>query len=242
MSGARGRAGTSAVELLVALVLTAGLASLGWAVFAAHRRVAEGISRRADLLAAERVTRVVLATETAAGAPGRDWDLLAPGVVTIRAFRGWAAVCAPLGRLREGDDLFVSYEGLRQPEPDKDSVLSIEADGSWVVAALAWRTAAGEACPGTGGPALERWGTDPPLRDPILLRVFERGSYHLDDGALRYRIGAAGRQPLTPAAFDPRASGIGSAPGQGLVLVLRGRDGLGGGWRRTLDGNGGGAP
>ena len=33
--------------------------------------------------------------------------------------------------------------------------------------------------------------------EPILLRFFETGSYHLGDDALRYRRGSGGRQPLT---------------------------------------------
>jgi hypothetical protein len=33
---------------------------------------------------------------------------------------------------------------------------------------------------------------------PSLVRLFESGEYHLADGALRYRRGGGGRQPLTP--------------------------------------------
>jgi hypothetical protein len=42
--------------------------------------------------------------------------------------------------------------------------------------------------------------SDVPTRGLAL--VFETGSYSLSDGALRYRRGAAGRQPLTEAIID----------------------------------------
>lgn len=38
-----------------------------------------------------------------------------------------------------------------------------------------------------------------PASDPVFALVFETGAYHLADGALRYRRGRSGRQPLVEA-------------------------------------------
>jgi hypothetical protein len=65
---------------------------------------------------------------------------------------------------------------------------------------MSWRAVS--ACPG----GARRWREDgrrdgllvPEPTDPVLGRIFEGGSYHFSGGALRYRRGAGGRQPLTP--------------------------------------------
>jgi hypothetical protein len=48
---------------------------------------------------------------------------------------------------------------------------------------------------------------------PVLVRLYERGTYYLADGAFRYRRGAGGRQPLTPERV---------APGSGFRPVVGG--------------------
>lgn len=241
-AGAWRRLGVGAAELLVALVLFGLVVHGAWRVFAAQRRAAEGLRLRTELLDADRIVRTVLEAELAAGLPGRDWALPEPGVVELRAFRGWGVACpgsAP------GDEVVVAYRGLRSPDPEKDSALVLNGSGRWLPAALAARTPLhGEACPGvSGSPApgagLERWRLDPAVADPVLARLFERGSYHLRDGSLRYRRGAGGRQPLTTAALDPDGSGLRSGVGDTTALLtVRGAEGRGGGWSRTLRGNG----
>lgn len=241
MSPPGSRAGLSAVELVVALVLLAGLVGGSWRVFASQRRAAEELRARTEVLDADRAVRVILAAELAAGVPGRDWWLRQADVVELRAFRGWAARCA--GADRGIDEIVVAYRGMRLPDPEKDSVLALLPDGRWSVAALVGRTGLAPECPGTTElPApdarIEAWRLDPPLPDAILLRTFERGSYHLEDGSLRYRRGAAGRQPLTPPVLDPLVSGLGAGPGDtSVVLTVAGAAGRGGEWTRILRGN-----
>jgi hypothetical protein len=59
----------------------------------------------------------------------------------------------------------------------------------------------------TGGDP-ELWSVDPPVPGALVVRVFERGSYHVSGGALRYRRGMGGRQPLTLDVFDDDRSNV----------------------------------
>jgi hypothetical protein len=97
--------------------------------------------------------------------------------------------------------LVVSYRGDRAPDPSKDSVLLVTGTGLSVVRALVGTGAASTPCPTWAG-ASTRWRLDlgAPAR-VVVARLFERGSYHLADAALRYRRGASGRQPLTPEVW-----------------------------------------
>jgi hypothetical protein len=56
-------------------------------------------------------------------------------------------------------------------------------------------------CPALAGESILQWRLSGSALVPSVILVFESGSYHLSDRALRYRIGAAGRQPLTAEAL-----------------------------------------
>ena len=152
----------------------------------------------------------------------------------MRAFRGTAIVCA-----QEDSTMFVVRRvGTRSPDPDKDSVLTLTTDGRWLVGRLAaWSRAPGT-CPSRSRGREERWHIRHPPGSGVLFRLFERGSYHLTGGALRYRIGRGGRQPITPPVLDPAGSGVtGLVPGGLAVSVaVRGsrRDRPGISWRRIF--------
>lgn len=124
--------------------------------------------------------------------------------IRLRAVRGAGAVCR-----REGADLRVRYRGVRRPDPTKDSVLIIGDSGTPGSAHGLVAVAGDNAC----GPGY-RLTLDPPPTGPWgLVLVFETGSYHLSDGALRYRRGRGGRQPVTEgvlggARFDARPDAI----------------------------------
>jgi len=185
----------------------------------------------------------VLGAELRAGIAGRDWVVSAPGVVELRALRGWAAVCPTLGSVTE---VVVAYRGLRAPDPSKDSLLALASSPPWAPVGLVSRRAEKDGCPSAPdrlpvpGATLERWVLDRPVANPVLLRLYERGSYHLTDGTLRYRRGLGGRQPLTPAIFDPeRTSIIASDSVSKARLTVYGLNGIGRPWIRTLFGNDG---
>ena len=222
------RGGVSAVEVVISLVLFAFVVHGTWRVFAAQRLAANALMTRTEVLDASRISRVVLGAEVGAGLPGRDWYLPSPGILDLRAFRGWGAVCPSMGEVTE---IVVAYRGLRSPDPEKDSVLILGSSSSWEAVGLAGRAVLEEGCPSAkgrvpgSGSRLERWTLDRSVVGPVVARLFERGRYHLTDGALRYQRGAAGRQPLTATVLDPVESGLEPLRGGVAVrLTTRGRE------------------
>jgi hypothetical protein len=199
---------------------------------------------RSDVLTAERILWGVVRTETASGRAGRDWRVTAPGILGLRAFRGRGVPCPddPGGE----EWVEVRYVGWRVPDPAKDSVLVLDGAGRWTATELIARGRGDEreGCPARGTERRERWRLRPPPRRPVvLLRLFESGSYHLEDAAFRYRRGAGGRQPLTAEVLDRDGSGLARA-GEALQVRFRGlaagSDGTepapDTGWTRTLKG------
>ncbi|MDH5589515.1 MAG: hypothetical protein OEZ37_05670, partial [Gemmatimonadota bacterium] len=112
----------------------------------------------------------------------------------------------------------VWYRGDRDADPEKDSLIWWEEPGGWTTAALEWIDGGGT-CPGAREDvATSVWTLSrTPGNDVRLVRLFERGSYHLQGAALRYRRGAGGRQPLTPETLSRSGSGFALAGG-GIVV------------------------
>jgi len=187
--------GFTALETLLTLLLMALVLQAGWAVLSQHRRAAFWMARRGENLETVRTVAWLLSQELAGGRPGLDWWVGGGDSVGLRAFRGLGLVIP--GSL-EGNRVRVCYRGIRSPNPQKDSVLLLATDGGWRGAELLDRTVVASACGSVENAREEEWtlSLEPP--GPVLGRVFEAGSYHLADGALRYRRGLSGRQPLTP--------------------------------------------
>jgi type II secretory pathway component PulJ len=227
------RAGFTAVEALVSFLLVSLLLQAGWTLTAGIARASAAIAERAEGLAASRAVGWILQEELEGARAGSDVSTPAGDSIGVRAFRGTARVCAG----STARSLLVRWSGLRAPDPAKDSLLVLLSSGRWASRALAARTAGSGECAGSGG-SLERWTLGDSVAPAALVRLFERGSYHLSDEALRYRIGAGGRQPLTPARFDPARSGIVRSGLDRVVLVVSTRGGRGGGggpeWRRSF--------
>ena len=158
---------------------------------------------RADAL---RVAGVVLGAELAWLAPA-DIAGAGPDSLRIRALRGTGIVCAG-----GATDVLVRYQGLRLPEPEKDSVLVVERAERTI--ALSTVAAAPGACFAGTDETVQRWSGVGPIPTGAVLLVFETGSYSFGGGALRYRRGRAGRQPLTGELLGARAA-----------FALRDRDG-----------------
>ncbi len=239
------RSGFSLLEVLIALLLLLLILQAGWAITAAMARGAAALADRSESLAAARATAWIIQEELEGARAGQDVSIPSGDTIALRAFRGTALVCAFV----PPSALFVRWSGMRAPNPAKDSALALlgsaARSGGWVAVGLRSRSAAPGACPSRVGGVEERWTVDEPvgavLVSPsqiVLLRVFERGSYHVSDEALRYRIGSGGRQPLTPPALDPARSGLSaSAPGR-LVLAVATRGSRGGrkgpAWERVF--------
>ena len=150
---------------------------------------------------AHRTTEIVLGRELRA--LGED-DVKATGAheLAVRAVRGSGPVCSGSSEVLE-----VRYAGIRRPDETKDSVVAIGVEGEDVVGL------AGVNEIGCGGAGVTLTLSRPPAVPPLFVLVFEPGSYHATDGAIRYRLGAAGRQPLTEtlfaaASFQHSAAGV----------------------------------
>jgi type II secretory pathway pseudopilin PulG len=215
--------GFTLTELLTALLLGLLLGTLALATLARARGLVASMGRRGDALEAVRTARHVLAWElrveggssTGEGAPGGGTP---SDTLGLRAYRGVGVVCPGTP---PGPALQVVAEGVRDPDPKKDSVRVVGAAGGETVAALLSVTPA-PPCPMAPGRPAAVWtlSADPPSQ-PVVALHFERGSYHLTGGALRYRRGAAGRQPLTPEALRTPASRF-EAWGGGTAVRLEG--------------------
>ncbi len=197
-------------EALITLILLTILLQAAWSVTARHTRGAAELVRRSEMLDAVRISGWALREELGASRPETDW-LAHEDSIALRAFRGLAVPCPGAS----GPGILVAdWDGIREPDATKDSLLLLEPSGQWRAHGLE-RVARVPPCPG-GGPTL-RLELDDPKAGGYLARVFERGTYHVADGALRYRRGLGGRQPLTPRTLAD-ASGLDGA-GDGAVVV-----------------------
>lgn len=196
--------GITIVEVLVSLLLGLAVISLGWSALAHQRTIASRLASEMDLLSARRLAAIVIGKELRAGVRGRDWIGPVSDSLSLRAFRGWGPVCGWDG---EPGKIVVAYHGERMPNPVKDSVLILTADG-WRRAKLTGRVSGPPSCAMDLGGASEVWTIDPPVAGALVARIFERGSFHVNGGALRYRRGRGGRQPLTLDVFDHDGSSI----------------------------------
>ncbi len=188
----------------MSLLLGLAVVSFGWGALAHQRTVASRLRSEMDLLSARRLAAIVIGKELRAGVRGRDWIGAALDSLSLRAFRGWGPVC---GLGREAGKIVVAYHGERAANPVKDSVLILTAEG-WRRADLTGRASGPRSCGMDLGGDAEVWTIDPPVTGGLVVRIFERGSYHVSGGALRYRRGRGGRQPLTLHVFDGDRSSI----------------------------------
>ena len=198
------RRGVTVVEVLVSLLLGLAVISFAWRALAHQQTVASRLRSDMDLLSARRLAAIVIGKELRAGVRGRDWIGPALDSLSLRAFRGWGPVCEWRS---EPGSIVVAYRGERTANPVKDSVLILTADG-WRPADLTGRVSGPRSCGMDLGGDSEVWTLDPPVSGALVARIFERGSYHVSGGALRYRRGRGGRQPLTLDVFDDDRSSI----------------------------------
>ncbi len=198
------------MEAILSLALLSLLVTTGWTILARHRQTGADLADRAERLETVRTIAWLLREEVAGGRPGLDWRIEGSDSLTLRAFRGVALVETGSGM---GRTLRVCFRGVRAPEPEKDSVLLLGVDGRWRVRKLEGRVSLSSGCPGVDDGREEEWTLEQGGSGAVLGRLFERGSYHFSGGALRYRRGEGGRQPLTTesvrtgAFFDATESG-----------------------------------
>jgi hypothetical protein len=194
-------------ELLLVMGLSVPLLGI-WAEFGRtqSRAVAsqQGQVRVNDTL---RIVRLVLQSELRYALPAQ-WIADGGDSLAVRAVRGGGPVCATAG-----NELAIRYSGVRAPDASKDSVLLVSDIGIEVAPVIAVAPTA--ACTDGLTITLE----SPPADPPLFTLLYERGTYSVTAGALRYRRGAGGRQPMTEQILGP-GSGLSGAGGS-LVLTLR---------------------
>lgn len=221
MSASRGapdaRLGFTVLEALVGLLLGWLLLGLVLATLAAQRRAQEALARRADVLAAVRTARHVLGVEVRASVASGSVPAVGEDSMALRSVRGWGPAClASPG----SSAVWVRPQGTRGPEEGGDSVAVFSESGVPVTRLLLSREPSARSCAGGAGAGWERWQLSGALpAGAVYVAYFRRGAYHLSGGALRYRAGESGRQPLTPEALDPTGTGFSSAP-WGVVASL----------------------
>lgn len=206
-------AGYTLAEALIALIMLTVLLHAAWSVTARHTRGAAELVRRSEVLETVRIAGWALREELKVSRAGTDW-LAHEDSLSLRAFRGLAVPCA--GTSAPG--VFVAeWDGVRQPDVAKDSLLLLMPDGVWRPFGLA-RVSRVPSCRPTG--IALRFELEDPEAGGYVGRLFERGSYHVADGALRYRRGMGGRQPLTPRVLASE-SGLQAMEPAGAAMDLR---------------------
>ena len=171
-------------------MLTCVLMAVIAGILMTQMRLARLAAEQAASAEAVRTTSAILSAEVRR-ATSADVSAWGSDSLSMRGFRGAALPCGTttMGTL-------VRFTGDRMPDPAKDSVLIISQSGESGTALNAWNAAAGTCITHPGETVLEL-RTSGPVPPKSVLLVFESGSYHLSTGALRYRIGGGGRQPLT---------------------------------------------
>jgi hypothetical protein len=198
------RPGYSTIELLLALMLGALVSSAALALLHGQSRLAHSTSDSAEAAETLRTATQVLTAETRWLTRALDVRAVAPDSLSLRALRGSGVVCA----IDSAYGAIVRYRGLRDPDPSKDSVLIERGANTELSALILGVVTAGAVCDSV--PAI-KLAVNQPLAVGDLLIVFESGNYYLSGGALRYRLGAGGRQPVTAALLDDARSAFNSA-------------------------------
>lgn len=209
--------GFTLAETLVGFLLTALLVQAGWTLFATYRKAGGRAWEVAEGLETVRTIAWLLGEEFGGSEPLRDWWPGSGDTISLRAYRGLAIV----GGREAGGGVRVCFRGIRSPNPEKDSVLFLGEDGGWTAHGLARRVRGEPGCMGSGEGWEEVWEVDPVPKQAVFGRIYERGSYHFALGALRYRRGGGGRQPLTPGRISSGTIGGGVGPGDGLLWSIQ---------------------
>lgn len=185
------RPGYAYVELLVTLAVTAILGTALSSVLLTHLQLARTVNARIAAAEALRLGFQVLPAELRFAAPAVDIHGMGSDSIAARLPRITGSICAQIsGRL------WIRGNGLREPDPQKDSVLVVTV-GQELVAAVTAASSDPGPCQTIPGLSIYRVDTNPQLRAWGAAVVFESGTYYVRERAMRFRIGAEGRQPLT---------------------------------------------
>jgi type II secretory pathway pseudopilin PulG len=200
--------GATLLELLVTMAVMTLFGAALCGLLITQLRVARTLVDRAQAGEAVRLTAALLQGEARRMAAA-DIRSVAADSLAIRGFRGIGVPCNSAGAT-----LHVRYRGDRLPEPAKDSVLPVGPEAAvGAVAFLDSRPGAHGACTAGPGERVLQIRLAQQLDSAAVVLVFESGRYFISNRALRYRLGAEGRQPLTAelllagSRFEPAVDG-----------------------------------
>lgn len=216
-----GREGHTLLELLIAVLLLAGLATGCIVLLTVQLRQVRSVVSAVEASNATSFASRLLRTELRSLVPAHDVEGIGPDSSRQRVFRGTGIVCAVSGNVAE-----VRYRGLRDPDPTKDSVLVMHPNGESAFAVLGVQRPAAPTCTAAASEKAVELVTSDTVPAPGILLLFERGTWHLSSSALRYARGLGGRQPITAAVLDDDSTGIAVSGGTdpiAFVLALAAR-------------------
>lgn len=217
------RSGTSLVEAIVALVIAGVLTVFLVGAIVTQLRIAERAVSGAESNDAVWTAASLIDAEVRALRPGEDILESRADTLGLRAFRAVLAVCDTAE-----DVTLLRGAPVRLPDPQKDSLL-LDSAGQWLATAFTTATPPSDhACATVAGQAISALRLSSAALPGTIALLFERGSYHLADGSLRWRAGAAGRQPITAPVFLSPASGFAIDSAAALLVLSTTRPG----WHR----------
>lgn len=205
------RPGLSLVELTTTFALLGILSVACGALVRSQAQLLKQTSEHAATDETIRTARAILHAELRDIGLG-DMRGASADSLAFRVFRGFGIVCAVAE-----DDVVLRYRGLREPDPEKDSLLVISDERTTAFRVVTDRPL----CVPRVGEHLIAIDSAGALQAGELVLFFESGAYHLANRALRYRRGTEGRQPLTDELIEDRWSGFSMQPG-GVRVFLRG--------------------
>src|SRR5262245_33025817 len=175
----RAAPGFSLVELLTALALGGLVIGTAAALLQGQVRMARRTSERIQNRETMRIATQVLQTETRWLNALRDVHAFSPESLALRAMRGAGTICQVL---LDGSAI-VGLDGIRSPEPAKDSLLVLRDSIQESVLPLLAAEPVELGCTPRQHYRLHTAGA---LLAGDVILIFEAGCYQLRDRALRY--------------------------------------------------------
>lgn len=209
------RSGSALLEVIVAALLGAIVTGTAVLLIQAQARIAHGTSDRSERNDALRSALAVLHAELEPIQPQSDLHAVSRDSVAARILRGLAVVCA-----QDKATVYTRYRGLRLPDPAKDSALYVGVEH--VVPILSARVDSA-ACTHSADEDVIAFSWRAAAPHGSLWLIFETGSYHLQNNALRYRRPGESRQPITNEIIDHRLSYF-AGDSQAIAATLTGRN------------------
>ena len=192
------RSGSALLEVIVAALLGAIVTVTAVLLIQAQARIAHGTSERSERNDALRSALAVLHAELEPIQPAADLHAVSRDSVVARILRGLAVVCA-----QNDGRVYARYRGLRLPDPGKDSALYVGVEHAVPILSARVDTTG---CVHAGNENVIAFTWPAAAPNGSVWLIFETGSYHLQNYALRYRRPGESRQPITSEIIDHRLS------------------------------------